>query len=73
MQRHQLDDMHTIRTSLQTDNHTNTSSLVFYRPDALLAAQPTVPKHGRQKIELKANTHKMLFFIIYQILVIRGW
>ena len=26
--------MRTICTSLQTDNHTNTSSLNFYRPDA---------------------------------------
>ena len=32
---HQLDHMQTICTSLQTDNHTNTSSLSFYRPDAL--------------------------------------
>jgi len=30
---------------LQTDNHTNTSSLNFYRPDALPDAQPTVSKH----------------------------
>ena len=29
---HQLDHMQTICTSLQTDNHTNTSSLNFYRP-----------------------------------------
>jgi len=29
------DDMQTICTSLQTDNHTNTSSLNFYRLDAL--------------------------------------
>jgi len=35
MQRHQLDNMQTIVTSLQTDNHTNTSSLDFYRPDVL--------------------------------------
>jgi len=28
-------------TSLQTDNHTT----VFYRPDALPAAQPTASKH----------------------------
>ena len=27
------------------DNHTNTSSLSFYRPDALPDAQPTVSKH----------------------------
>ena len=42
---HQLDHMQTICTSLQTDNHTNTSSLSFYRPDALSDAQPTVSKH----------------------------
>jgi len=36
--------MQTICTSLQTDspNHTNTSSLNFYRPDALPDAQATV-------------------------------
>ena len=28
-------------TSLQTDNHANTHHAVFYRPDALPAAQPT--------------------------------
>ena len=39
MQWHQLDHMQTICTSLQTDNHTNTSSLNFYRPDALPDAQ----------------------------------
>ena len=32
---------------LQTDNHTSTPSLNFYRPDALPAAQPTVSKHWR--------------------------
>jgi len=41
----QLDHMQTICTSLQTDNHTNTSPLDFYRPDALPAAQPTASKH----------------------------
>jgi len=30
---------------LQTDNHTNTPSLNFYRLDALPDAQPTVAKH----------------------------
>jgi len=30
---------------LETDNHTNTSSLNFYRLDALPDAQPTVSKH----------------------------
>ena len=42
MQWHQLDRMQTICTSLQTDNHTNTSSLNFYRPEALPGAQLTV-------------------------------
>jgi len=42
---HQLDHMQIICTSLQTDNHASTSSLSFYRPDALPAAQPTVSKH----------------------------
>jgi len=42
---HQRDPMQTICNSLQTDNHTNTSSLNFYRPDALHATQPTVSKH----------------------------
>jgi len=32
-------------TSLQTDNHASTPPLSFYRPDALLAAQPTASKH----------------------------
>jgi len=44
MEWHQLDHMQTICTSLQTDNHTNTSSLSVYRPDALPDAQPTASK-----------------------------
>ena len=44
---HQLDRKQTIYTSLQTDNHTNTSSLNFYRPDALPDTQPTVSKRWR--------------------------
>ena len=39
---HQLDHMQTNCTSLQTDNHTDTSSLSFYRPDALPDTQPSV-------------------------------
>jgi len=36
----------TICTLLQTDNHTNTPSLItFYRLDALSDAQPIVSKH----------------------------
>ena len=42
MQWHQLDHMQTICTSLQTDNHTNSSSVNVYRPNALPDAQPTV-------------------------------
>jgi len=38
---HHLDHVQ-VCTSLQTDNHT---TLVFYRPDALPAAQPTASKH----------------------------
>ena len=41
---HQLGHMQ-VCTSLQTDNHTSTHCSVFYRPDALPAAQPTVSKH----------------------------
>jgi len=42
---HQPDHMQTICTLLETDNHTNTSSLNFYRLDGLPDAQPTVSKH----------------------------
>jgi len=38
MQWHQLDHMRTICTSLQTDNHTNTSSLIF--PGRMLFMTP---------------------------------
>ena len=41
---HQLGHMQ-VCTSLQTDNHASTTPLVFYRPDALSAAQPTASKH----------------------------
>jgi len=41
---HQLFHMQ-VSTSLQTDNHTSTPPLSFYRPDALPAAQPTPSKH----------------------------
>jgi len=43
----QLDNMQIVCTSLQTDNHASTSPFSFYRPDALLAAQPTASKHWR--------------------------
>jgi len=41
---HQLGHMQ-VCTSLQTNNHASTTSLSFYRPDALPAAQPTASKH----------------------------
>jgi len=41
---HQLDHTQIICTSLQIDNHASTFSL-FYRPDALPAAQSAVSKH----------------------------
>ena len=44
---HQLGRMQ-VCTSLQTDSHASTPPLkVFYRPDALTAAQPTASKHWR--------------------------
>jgi len=46
---HQLDHMQIICTSLQTDNHASTSSLNFYRPDALPGAQPTVSKQSTER------------------------
>jgi len=50
MQRHQVDHMQMICTSLQIDNHTYIPSLNFYRTDALPDAQPKVSKHWRQKL-----------------------
>ena len=41
---HQLSHMK-VCSSLQTDNHASNSSLCFYRPDALPAAEPTASKH----------------------------
>jgi len=46
---HQLDHMQIMYTSLQADSHASTSSLNFYRPDALPDDQPIVSKHWRQK------------------------
>jgi len=42
-------------TTLQTDNHTNTSSLNFYRPDALPDTQPCKSTEGQTKDENKPN------------------
>ena len=43
---HQLGHMQ-VCTLIQTDNHTSTPSLSFFRPDALPAAQPTLSMHLR--------------------------
>jgi len=48
----QLGATQIICTSLQTDNHASTSSLSFYRPDALPDAQPTVSKHRRYNVDV---------------------
>jgi len=68
---HQLGHLQ-VCISLQTDNHASTPPLkVFYRLDALPAAQPTASKHWRQKSTegkeaLKANFKgfKTLYMII---------
>jgi len=44
---HQLSHMQ-VCTLLQTDNHASIPPIIFYRPDALPAAQPTASKHCRQ-------------------------
>jgi len=57
---HQLDHIQSICTSLQTDNHASTSSLIFYRPDALPGAQPTASSGtsaGRMKGNWLAQVH----------------
>jgi len=41
---HQLEHVQTICSLLQTDNHTNISSLTFYGPYALPDAHPAVSK-----------------------------
>jgi len=58
---HQLDHMQTICTSLQPDEHTNTWSLNFYRPNALADAKPTVSKHWRHIHALSKNTWWLWF------------
>ena len=51
----------TICTLLQTDNHTNTSSLNFYTLDALPGAQPTVSELWRR------HKHIEMFLFIRNI------
>jgi len=42
---HQLDYIQIIGTSIQRDNYASTSPIIFYRPDALDDAQPTMSKY----------------------------
>jgi len=52
---HQLGQMQ-VCILLQTDNHTSTPLLSFYRPDALPAAQSTASKHWRLYIKYNINS-----------------
>ena len=52
---HQLDHMQ-VCTWLHTDNHASTHHSVFYRPDALPAAQPTASKHWRHLMTAQLNS-----------------
>ena len=49
---HQLDHMQTICTWLQSDNHTKTTSLNFYSPDA-------VPDANQQCQSTEGNKNKI--------------
>ena len=46
---HHLGQMQVCTSFQITDNHASTPHSVFYRPDALPAAQPTASKHWRTK------------------------
>ena len=58
---HKLDHMQTICTSLQTDDHTNTATLNFYRPHALPEAQPNSVKAIRLRNHKSAHHYSLLF------------
>ena len=59
---HQLGQVCTL---LQTDNHTSTPPLSFYRPDAFPAAQPTASKHWRQVDTYMYNVYIHTYIQIY--------
>ena len=65
-QLHLLDHMQLICILLQTDNHASTSSLIFYKPDALPDAQATVSKALKAK---SLNSNNKLCIIV----VINAW
>ena len=57
---HQLGHIQ-VCTLLQTDNHTSTPTLSFYRPDALPATQPTASKHCTTSVQhTHMHTHTRL-------------
>jgi len=64
---HQLDHMEIICTSLQTDNHTSTSPLSFYRPDALPASQPTASKHWRLQCTHLGRKLTCCLLVVYSV------
>ena len=55
---HQLGRMQ-VCNSLQTDNHTSTPPLSFYRPDALPAAQPTASTTNSVKAATAAEVRRV--------------
>jgi len=59
MQWHQLDQTQTVCISLQTDNHTNTPLLDFYRLDALPDADETEKPQKQQEAQLSLRNHVM--------------
>ena len=61
---HQLGHMQ-VCTSLQTDNHASTPPLIFYRPDALPAAQPTTSKHWRQIVTYESDVVIFLTDVVH--------
>ena len=61
---HQLGHMQ-VCISLQTDNHPAPYHSVFYRPDALPAAQPTASKYWRQNVS--SVTESKLFYLFSRV------
>jgi len=58
-----------ICTLVQTDNHTNTTSLDFYSLDTLPDAQPTVSKHARSN---GSSMHRKNIFYNYASYLFAG-
>jgi len=52
----QLDHMQTICTSLQTDNHTNTSSLIFLQAGCS-SCRPTNSVKAMKAIEIRTSSY----------------